>query len=430
MSISPARSLALAQLDERDLPNWESSTIRRDLSPKDVDPRDIDLADRITQGVIKQLLVLQRLIVEYSGRKLRQIDEPVQKILAMSFYQLRAMERVPMHAIVSDAVELTKLVGHRSAAPFVNAVLRKASADKAIGKPVAAKSSTERAELEFSIPRELFNRLASLYGETSALQLCEAFDREPPMLGRLIGNSTIADLQARSIEATAHEQPGIVVLPPLRRAELRELSDAGIVQVQDATSAAVVDALDLRPGQRVLDRCAGRGTKTQQILERIGDAGEVVAMDTNKSRLRSLSQLIERRQIPNAKTFVAGSIVELPQPDRLFDRVLIDAPCSNSGVLARRPEARYHQEVDDHTELIQLQQQILTDSASAVAVGGLLLYVTCSIWRSENEQVVQNFLDADDRFELSSSMTTPLSIYGSPARYRDGGFWALLKRIR
>lgn len=428
MSISPARMLALSQIDARDLPNWETGTIHRELRPREIDPRDLDLAERITHGVIKQLLVLQRLIVEYSGRKLSQVDEPVQKILAMSLYQLRSMDRVPTHAVVSDAVELTKRVGHRSAAPFVNAVLRKAALERAAGRPVTARSAAERAEQEYSIPRDLFARLAGLYGESNALDLCRSFDREPPLLGRLIGQTTFADLQARSVDAQPHEQAGMVILPPLRRSELHALSDAGLVQVQDATSAAAIEALDIKAGQRVLDRCAGRGTKTQQIIERVGSTGRVVAMDTSKSRLRSLEQLIVRRNISNAEAFVAGSVKELPEPGRVFDRVLIDAPCSNSGVLARRPEARYRQ--DDQTELIGLQLQILRDSADAVAVGGRMVYITCSIWREENEEVVRRFLDSDPRFELLSIATTPLHVAKSAATYRDGGFFAALRRVR
>lgn len=430
MSISPARLLTLAQLDQRELPHWEPNTIRRELKPQSIDPRDLDLAERITQGVVKQLLVLQRLIVEYSGRKLSQIDEPVQKILAMSLYQLRAMERVPTHAVVSDAVELTKLIGHRSAGPFVNAVLRKATRDKGAGKPVSAKNAAERAEKAFSVPRELFSRLAALYGEEQTLQLCEAFDHEPPLLGRLIGETTLEDFRARGIDVQPHEQTGIVVLPPLRRSDLRELSDSGLVQVQDATSAAVIDALDLQPGQLVLDRCAGRGTKTQQILERIGAEGLVVAMDNSKARLRSLEQLIERRGVMNAKSILASSTQELPAEERSFDRVLIDAPCSNSGVLARRPEARYHQDRDEQKELIELQLQILKDSANVVAVGGILVYATCSVWGEENEGVVRTFLCDDDRFELIRSATTPLAVAASQANYRDGGFFAALRRVR
>ena len=430
MSISPARLLALSQIDQRDLPNWESAVIHRELAPSAPDPRDTDLADRIVQGVIKQLLVLQRLIAEYSGRKRSQIDEPVQKILAMSLYQIRALDRVPIHAIVSDAVELTKLVGHRSAAPFVNAILRKASADKGIGKTLTVKSAAERAELEFSVPRNLFTRLVTLYGESVALALCESFDREPPMLGRLIGSTTLDDLISRSVQARPHEQPGSVVLPALRRSELRALSDAGLVQVQDATSAAAIESLDLQPGQRVLDRCAGRGTKTQQIIERVGPGGVVVAMDTSRSRLRVLDQLIEQRQLLNIRTHLGGTVKDLASPAEPFDRVLIDAPCSNSGVLARRPEARYYQSADEQADLVALQLGILADSADVVAVGGRMLYVTCSIWTEENDQVVNAFLRGEDRFVLLASATTPLRVAESAMTYRDGGFFAALRRIR
>lgn len=429
MNISPARLLALSYIDQRDLPNWESSLIKRDLRPRSIDPRDTDLADRILNGVIKELLILQRLIAEYSGRKRTQIDEPVQKILAMSLYQIRTMDRVPMHAIVSDAVELTKLVGHRSAAAFVNAVLRKSTTDRGVGKPPGKLPARDLAERQHSIPKSLFDRLAALYGETDALALCESFNAEPPTLARLIGTTTVDDLRAKGIEAGAHEQPGIVVLPALRRSDFATLSDDGLCQVQDATSAAVVDHLDLRPGQRVLDRCAGRGTKTQQILERIGADGQVVAMDTSKARLRSLEQLTKRRAITNVTPVLAGSIRELSETPVAFDRILIDAPCSNAGVLARRPEARYHQEADDVAEMVALQRQILRDSADALAVGGRLVYATCSIWPKENEQLIQSFLNADGRFKLIESVATPLRVATSPATYRDGGYFAALERI-
>lgn len=430
MSISPARLLALAQLDQRSLPGWEPLSIRRDLKPKSIDPRDLDLADHVTQGTIKLLLLLQRLTREYSGRKLSQIDEPVQKIFAMSLYQMRELQRVPTHAIVSDAVELTKLVGHRSAASFVNAVLRKAAADNAIGRPLSTRNDAERAEQEFSVPKELFTRLAAIYGSPRALELCSTFNAEPPLLGRLIGNSTIEDLRAQGIEAQPHEQAGIVVLPPLRREQLRELSDSGVLQIQDATSASVIEALDLQAGHVVLDRCAGRGTKTQQIFERVGESGRVVAMDISKARLRSLEQLVQRRQITNVFIRLAGSVSELPAELRGYDRVLIDAPCSNSGVLSRRPEARYHQDARDQEELLATQIQILRDSAEVVSPGGRLLYVTCSIWPEENESLVRAFLDQDNRFELVASRTTALQTAPSPSNYRDGGYFAALRRVR
>lgn len=432
MSISPARLLALAQIDSRDLPNWESAGIHRELRPKQIDPRDVDLADRILNGVIKDLLILQRLIAEYSGRKRTQIDEPVQKILAISLYQLRSLDRVPVHAVVSDAVELTKLVGHRSAGPFVNAVLRKAAADNGAGKPLGNVAARDRAELEHSVPRALFDRLATLYGESIALLLCKSFNDDPPMLGRLIGNTTPDTLRSRQIEAEPHETPGIVVLKNLKRNQLREISDAGLCQVQDATSAGVIEHLDLRPGQRVLDRCAGRGTKTQQILERIGVTGSILAMDTSKSRLRALEQLIKRRSMTNTRAVLAGTMREaeasLGEELPPFDRILIDAPCSNAGVIARRPEARYHQNADDIAEMRSLQLKILKDTANALAVGGRLVYATCSIWPEENEQVADAFLADDSRFELISAVTTPLRVAESARVWRDGGYFAAFRR--
>jgi 16S rRNA (cytosine967-C5)-methyltransferase len=461
MSASPARLSALWELDQRALPNWPARTMRRLRRFRLSDARDIDLAEKITHGVVKELLVLQRLATEYSGRSLQQIDVPAQKILAVAMYQMRALARVPTHAIVDDAVEQARDAGLGGAGGFVNAVLRKAAMNRAAGANVPDQGSaslegvtpvtpasapsvstkrqraaalqedrftpSERAEREFSFPREVFDRFARLYGPDDALAMCRAFNADPPMLARLIAPTTIEQLVAAGVDATPHAQPGIVVLKDVRRAKLRELADAGLCQPQDATSAATVDHLDLQPGQRVLDRCCGRGTKTRQIHERVGPTGRVVAMDPSEERLAQLRELLAKHSINNVQLVNAGTIDRL-DPEEEFERVLIDAPCSNSGVFARRPEARYHQNPKHVSRIVELQRRILTDTAPIVASGGRIVYATCSVWPEENEAVVEAFLKASGKFKRLNQQSIPPQPSEDPTQYRDGGFVAVLEK--
>jgi 16S rRNA (cytosine967-C5)-methyltransferase len=427
MSASPARLAALWEIDQRPLPGWPARSMRRLRRFRLSDPRDIDLAENITQGVIKQTLVLQRLATEYSGRSLAQIDVPLQKILAVAMYQLRSLSRVPTHAVVDDAVEQAKHAGLGSGSGFVNAVLRKAARDRAAGEAVQASDSAVRAEFETSVPREVFHRFAKLYGEAKALDLCNAVNREPPILARLIGDTTIEQLSLRGVEAVPHEQPRIVVLKNARQSELRELSDANLCQPQDATSAATVDHLGLKAGLRVLDRCCGRGTKTQQIVEQVGREATVVAMDPSADRLAQLRTMLDARSIKNVQVVNAG-MVDALGPDAEFDRVLVDAPCSNSGVFARRPEARYHQSRQHVARIVELQKRIVIDSAMAVASGGLLVYATCSVWPEENDGIVDAFLKRNERFTEVRRTSIEPCLSEDQTRYHDGGFVAVLQR--
>ena len=425
--MTPARLHALYEIDQRDLPGWPARELPR-LRPIALsDPRDVDLSERIVVGVVKHQLALRHAIGVFSGRPVERVDVAAQKILAVALEQMRSLDRVPAHAIVDDAVEQTKRVGPRGASGFVNAVLRKAAGVRGRVEIGDVDAGT-RAEQTHSMPRGAFAKFASLYGDARAIELCEGFNREPPTLGRLIGGATLEEVAARGILATPHDQAGLIVLDGVRRDQIRQLADANLVQIQDATSAAVVDDLLIAPGHRVLDRCCGRGTKTRQLLERAGASGRVVAMDTSVDRLASVRASLKSAIDSNHLRVVhAGSVAALGDGEA-FERVLIDAPCSNSGVLARRPEARYRQSPRELREVAQLQTTVLSDSASVVAPFGLLAYVTCSVWPEENEAIVDAFLRRHDQFERASERSTAPNPADVAASYRDGGYVCVLRR--
>jgi 16S rRNA (cytosine967-C5)-methyltransferase len=262
-----------------------------------------------------------------------------------------------------------------------------------------------------------------------ALRICRHDQTEPPTIVRLFKGVTAVELQQPGVTLTPHEREGMLVVEPARQAVIADWSERGLAQAQDPTSAAVVPLCDIRPGQLVLDRCCGRGTKTLQLRDAMGVQGEVFAIDPSGRRIESLGESIARRQLTNVHIHQAGMLGDLAGSiPNAFDRILVDAPCSNSGVLARRPEARYAQGAGALKSIARLQQRILDDSAGFVREGGLLIYSTCSIWPEENEAIVSAFVAAQAEFELRSQHTTLPRSGDRPAEYHDGGFSAVLAR--
>lgn len=425
-----ARDAALLRLDSVLLPGWPKDTLggRFRGGPNPRDPRDVALAETIYVSTIKFHLLFRYLVRHYSSRRLAAVDLAVQKVLSIAFAQLRFVTRIPPAVVVDEAVEQCKRLRLGKASGFVNAVLRRAVAEP--NPPLPDESDLRRhVEITLSHPFELYQRLERLVGREKALRLCRRHNDEPPTIVRLLPGKTIRDLRADGVTLTAHEQAGMVVVEGATRDVLADWSHGGIAQVQDPTAARVVDALDLADRQLVLDRCCGVGTKTLQIVERVRPDGAVVAMDSSAGRLRLLDEMARRRGVLACLRLRAGrTMAEADLPGHGFDRILIDAPCSNSGVLMRRPEARYRQSDRSIGAMRQIQLELLLDTLPALAPGGRLVYSTCSIWDEENGQVVRDALARRDDCRLVRVKTTLPSLSDEARQHHDGGFIAIIDR--
>jgi len=410
----------------------------------------VALAEQISVGVVKNLLFLQYLMQEHSGRALKSIDPLVQQILAIGLYQIRFLTRVPASAAVDEAVEQTKRFGQPRAAGFVNAVLRKATRDGAPPLPDAEKNREAYARIVLSHPPDLFKRLSGLLGEADAVRFCRHDQMEPPIVVRMddpakflaeagVGQEVARDSEgyptaafaAGEVTLTPHEAKGMFVASGAKRAILAGWAEKGIAQVQDPTAAAVVGHARIEAGMTVLDRCAGLGTKTLQMWRAAGNAGRVLAMDPAEARCEGLRRLLRQRGIENVTVKGAGWLREIKEQadvPAMYDRVIADVPCSNSGVLARRPGARYQQTEKAIKSLGELQDRILDDSAAHVRAGGLLVYSTCSIWPEENQQRVQAFLKRHSEFEFMEEKATWPSFGEELREYHDGGYVGVMKR--
>lgn len=422
-----ARDAALVWLDDLQLPQWPAGALKRIPDFSIEDPRDRGLAEHITTGVIKNLALLQHLTQYYAGRNVKSIDLAAQKVIAIALYQLRFLTRVPASAAVDEAVTQVRRIGLDRASGFVNAVLRNATRDPNPQLPSASTSPAEFASVVLSHPRDLFDRLAAQLGVDEALRVCEHDQTEPPLIVRTYPGVLPSRLESDGVTITPHEQPGLYVVSGATKTILARWADEGLAQVQDATSASTALSLDLQLGQSVLDRCAGRGTKTLQMQSLVGPTGKVVALDPAEARINDLKTSIARRGIQNIEPYQAATLAEAGIAGVTFDRVLVDAPCSNSGVFARRPEARYRQSRSALRSISHLQRKILDDTAPATQPGGLLVYSTCSIWQEENEAIAEAFVSRHPDYHLVRQCAV-LPASQSPEQYRDGGFVAVFQR--
>lgn len=290
----------------------------------ELDSRDAGLANEIVFGVQRYRAQLDHLIEHYSGRR-QKLDREVRTALRMGIYQLRYLERVPSHAAVTESVELVKRARKTSAAGFVNAVLRKVT---------RAAVEWPTREIELSCPEWLLARWERQYGAEAAVGIARAALTEPETYVR-----------------------------------------GG--RVQDIGAQAIVPLLHLEPGQSFLDLCAAPGNKTAQAME---TGIQAIAGDLHFHRAVGMKSL-------GVPLVVLDGTQPLPF-SRRFDRILVDAPCTGTGTLARNPEIKWRLVPEDLADLPRRQRALLANARAALAEGGLLVYSTCSLEPEENEEVV------------------------------------------
>ncbi len=333
--VSPSRDAAFRILRKVHAGGYASDLLRRETN---LEARDAALAESIVLGSLRYQSQLDFLIGHFSGRPQPKLDEEVRIALRIAIYQLRYLDRIPAHAAVTESVELVKRARKRSAAPFVNAVLRKVNR-RPVNWPTAA--------VELSIPAWMLDRWESHYGVEAA----------------------------RKIARAALEEPAPHVNPETGRR-------------QDIGAQSIVPLLAIEPGMTVLDLCAAPGNKTAQA---IALGARVVATDRFLQRLMDVP--------PEAQRVVLDATHPLPFRAR-FDRILIDAPCSGTGTLSANPEIKWRLKPEDLPVFQSRQRKILENGLALLKPGGRLVYSTCSLEAEENEQLTQAFPAVETHLRL------------------------------
>ena len=417
--ISPARAAAFKILralsdGHADLPTAIAAA-RAGLT----DERDRALAAEIATGVQRWRAALDHVIVACSKRDLDRLDPEVADILRLSAYQLLHLTRVPASAVVDDAVNLTRRAAKKSAAGFVNAVLRAVSRGRrSLPLPVRPSGAGDReAALDYlsitlSHPRWLAARWLDRFGFDAAEAWMRFDNAAAPVTLRANRLAvSIPDLIERLHADDVAVRPGrfapdaLIVESghPLRGAD----AAAGLFLVQDEASQLIALLAGERPGDLVLDTCAAPGGKTTALAAAMANRGRLVACDIRPRRLNLLRRTVTASGASNV-SLVRANFLQ-PVPFRAaFDCVLVDAPCSGLGTLRRDPDIRWRRREGDLAALAAAQLTMLGHAARAVAPGGRLVYATCSSEPEENEDVAAAFLASNSGFApLNASAAAP-----------------------
>ena len=371
---------------------------------RDMHGEDRGLCYELVLGVLRWQLWLDRLAEHYAGRKAETLDEPVRRALRLGLYQLRFLTRIPAPAAVNEAVNLAYEARLRSAAAFINAVLRRATREPDYDPAAEIPDPIERVAVATSHPAWLIKRWVTAFGAGEAEAMARTNNHTPPVAFRVNelraeSRSVMEKLREAGMRAEASRlAPCGWRVEGASDTSLREAVQEGLIYIQDEASQLVGHIVGAQAGERILDVCAAPGSKTTQIAALAGDRALVVAGDLYEHRLRMVRESAARQGLKSIRVVAHDMEAALPFADGSFDRVLVDAPCTGTGTLRRNPEIRWRITGSDIIELAARQRRILLNAARAVCHGGRLVYSTCSVEREENEEVTAAFQAARGDF--------------------------------
>ncbi len=398
--ISPARQLAYETVRatfEQDA--HTERAFRQAADERSLSGRERAQAQRLAFGAVQRRGTADAALERLADRPLRSFDPPVIAALRLGLYELLFADATPDHAAVDQTVELVKHAGAAHAAGFVNAVLRRAGRERGeLTEALLGDDSTpEKAAVAHSVPLWLAQMWWRELGPDGARSLLAACNRPAEVAFRV--NTLVADREttvARLLEAGVDAAPAAgerpLAAPEMIVVEGRtgeivpELVADGTLTPQSRGSAAAVEMLDPQPGEHVLDLCAGPGIKTGQIAARMGDRGELISVESDPGRAAEVADQARRLGLRSVTVIEADATSPAMAPR--FDRVLLDAPCSDLGALASRPDARWRKSPATVERLVEVQAELLRRAEEALRPGGTLVYSTCTISARENEKQV------------------------------------------
>ena len=418
---------------------YADGALERELGRTPLSPADRGLATELAYGAIRQRRLLDAWLDQLGKVPAERQPPKLRWLLHIGLYQLLASDRVPPSAAVSTTVELAKRGGLARLAPVANGLLRAFLRRREAGDtlPLTPEQALDPATA-LGVRQSLPSWLAVALLDWLPAERAEAFGRAcntPPSLDLRVNHlrstpqAVQAAFAAAGVEAALLEgiPDGLTLLG--RSGELSRLPGyaEGHWCVQDRAAQLVAPLLDAQPGERILDACAAPGGKSTHLAERMGDHGLVLAVDRGEARLRRVHRNAERLGLQAIQTrCVDASRLALEDPALVgsFDRILVDAPCSGLGTLARHADARWRLAPESVAELVELQRQLLEGLLPLLRPGGRLVYATCTVHPAENDQLVAALLQAHPQLELiSSRQLWPGELSGGG----DGFFTAVLR---
>lgn len=373
------------------------------LKVSNIDDRDFAFIKEITTGVVRNKTYLDYVIRQNSRVRFNRIHKIILIILEMAIYQMYFLDKVPDYSIVDESVNLAKIYGNKGSISFTNGILRSIAKKKPA--QVTLKNSIDNLSTYYSHPRFYTEYFYENYGEEFTKKLLKANNEKAPFTIRVNSFKTNRDDLIKNlsqigfeIEETTYDN-ALNVLNPNGIIDT-EYFEKGHFYVQDLGSILVSSFLNPRKDSKVLDLCAAPGGKTTHLSELMDNTGEIVACDKSKGKINLIKENAQRLGCKNISPMINDARVLNDDFVNKFDYVLVDAPCSGTGLYRKKPDIKWNKGIDDLKELGKIQLEILNNAKEYVKDQGLLLYSTCSLSKIENEDVIENFLSENKNFKI------------------------------
>jgi 16S rRNA (cytosine967-C5)-methyltransferase len=411
---------------------YTENLLDRELSKSPLSPVDRGLCQELVYGIVRWQATLDWLISRKTAGRAQKAN--LQILLQLGLYQMFWLDRIPNHAAVHETVEIAKQVGFEPQSGFVNAVLRGYLREREETERVLEDLKIQHPALGYSHPEWLYQRWLARWGAEKTAGLMEWNNIAPKTYARVNTLKTdasrlTAQWQAEGVKFIPRSwdwmEDGLVFEleshPPL--AVLRSFKD-GFFYIQDPSTLLAVHELDAKPDHTVLDLCSAPGGKTTLIAQQMQNRGRIIAQDISEDRLALVKENSVRLGVTCASTSIAPNAI-IPNPSQRFDRVLVDAPCSNTGVMRRRVDLRWRIQPEEIERLRATQLELLRRAAPRLRPNGTLVYSTCSLEPEENDGVIKEFLAEFPDFRLSHEREILPFVEGT-----DGAYVARLNRVK
>jgi len=403
--------------------------------------QDRQQANEYVQGILRRKSYLDFLISRFSSVEVERMEPFLKNIIRLGLYDLIFMDGTPDHASLNEAVEIAKRKISQKSGDFTNAVLRKVQREMSQLPTPDMEDRNEVIATTFSHPKWMVERWVQRFGEREAFQLMQANNARPDYFLKVNGLKTSPDtfrLRLDKADVDYEESdwlPGYFKLSSLATVRAKGWFEKGLCYVQDIAAGFAPTILDPMPGETVYDICAAPGTKTIFMAELMENNGAILAVDINSERIPLIAENADR---------CGAEIVKIQRADatevrfKLADAVLLDAPCTGTGVLSKRADLRWKRTPEELQKAVELQAELLDAAANMVGKQGRLVYSTCSLEPEENMEQIRKFLEEYDNFELEPLddylpeevlSKDNLSYQTFPHKHGcDGHFGVLLKR--
>lgn len=371
-----------------------------------LEPNDSGLLTELVYGVMQRKYALDYQLSPYIKNPSK-LDNWVRQLLRLSLYQLEYLDRIPDHAVLNEAVTIAKIRGHKGISGLVNGVLRNIQRN---GVPAFDKITDfkERIATQYSLPDWMVEEFIEEIGLDETEKLAQSFLEKSEVSIRvntklITVEEAIARLTEEGFEVSKSALSPVGLISKNGLPAHSELFKEGAITIQDESSMLVAPALEVTPEDKVLDACAAPGGKTTHIASYLSAKldGQIIALDLHQHKVRLIDENATRQQVSNVVKTQTLDAKEAEETfgTEVFDRVLVDAPCSGLGLMRRKPDIRYTKTPEDIKNLQKVQLDILNSVAGTLKKEGQLVYSTCTITKEENEQVVDRFIKEHPNFE-------------------------------